>query len=191
MNITYIPVLSPEIITGVSLMLLFVWSRVLPLGFYTLLLAHISFDTPFVILSVLPKLRQLDPHLYEVALDLGAGPFTALRKIILPQIWPGVITGMMMAFTLSLDDFIVSYFTTGNTSQTLSITIYSMLKKRVSPEINALSTLLFAVVLTLLLVVSIRQNREKKTPTRKEIYNENEIENENDTEIENVKEPEI
>ncbi|MDR3552212.1 MAG: ABC transporter permease [Clostridia bacterium] len=167
MNVTYIPVLSPEIITGVSIMLLFVWSG-LKLGMLTLLLAHISFDVPFVILSVSPKLRQLDPHLFEAALDLGAKPMSAMRKVILPQIWPGVITGMLMAFTLSVDDFVISYFTSGPTSQTLSITIYAMTRKRVSPEINALSTLLFIVVLTLLVIVNLRQSRDNKQPQRKE-----------------------
>ena len=111
-SITNIPVLSPEIITGVSLMLLFV-SAGLRLGFLTLLLAHISFDVPFVILSVMPKLRQLDAHLFEAALDLGAKPLPAIRKVILPQIRPGIFTGAVMAFTLSIDDFVISYFTSG------------------------------------------------------------------------------
>lgn len=167
MNITYIPVLSPEIIIGVSIMLLFVWSGI-KLGFLTLLLAHISFDVPFVILSVMPKLRQLDPHLFEAALDLGARPMNAIRRVILPQIWPGIVTGMLMAFTLSLDDFVISYFTSGPTSQTLSITIYAMTRKRVSPEINALSTLLFIVVLTLLAVINLRQSRDMSAENRKE-----------------------
>lgn len=161
MNITYIPVLNPEIITGVSLMVLFVWAD-LKLGFLTLLLAHISFSVPYVILSVMPKLRQLDPHLFEAALDLGARPWYAFKKVILHQIWPGIVTGLMLAFTLSLDDFVISYFTSGSTSQTLSITIYAMTRKRVSPEINALSTLLFVVVLALLVIVNIRQSRDMK-----------------------------
>jgi spermidine/putrescine transport system permease protein len=165
MNITYIPVLSPDIITGVSLMLLFVWAGMsfhFSLGFPTLLLAHISFDVPYVILAVLPKLRQLDPHLFEAALDLGANPALAFRRVILPEILPGVFTGLLFAFTMSLDDFVVSYFTSGPTSQTLSITIYAMTRKRVSPEINALSTLLFAVILFMLLIINLRQGKEDK-----------------------------
>lgn len=165
MNVTYIPVLSPDIITGVSLMLLFVWAGTcfnFSLGFPTLLLAHISFDVPYVILSVMPKLRQLDPHLFEAALDLGADPLLSFRKVILPEIMPGVFTGLLFAFTMSLDDFVISYFTSGPTSQTLSITIYAMTRKRVSPEINALSTLLFAVILIMLVIINLRQGKDNK-----------------------------
>jgi spermidine/putrescine transport system permease protein len=163
MNITYIPVLSPDIITGVSLMLLFVWAGAslhFTLGFPTLLLAHISFDVPYVILSVMPKLRQLDPHLFEAALDLGANPLLAFRKVILREIMPGVFTGLLFAFTMSLDDFVVSYFTSGPTSQTLSITIYAMTRKRVSPEINALSTLLFGSILVMLVIINLRRGKD-------------------------------
>ena len=183
MNVTNIPVLSPEIITGVSLMLLFVWADTqlnrltgasLSLDFITLLLAHISFEVPYVILCIMPKLRQIDPHIYEAALDLGAKPYKALQKVILPQIRPGVITGLIMAFTLSVDDFVISYFTSGPTSQTLSITIYSMTRKRVSPEINALSTLLFAVVLILLIIINIRNTKDQKSNQKKEVETEDE-----------------
>lgn len=166
MHVTYLPVLSPDIITGVSLMLLFVWLMHLQLGFVTLLLAHISFDVPYVILSVYPKLRQLDPHLYEAALDLGAHPLAAFRRVVLREILPGIFTGLLLAFTMSLDDFVISYFTSGPDSQTLSITIYSMTRKHVSPEINALSTLLFVAVMALLVVINIRGRRDAPTPLR-------------------------
>ena len=159
MNVTYLPILNPEIITGVSLMLLFVWMKI-KLGFVTLLLAHITFSVPYVILNVMPKLRQMDVHLYEAALDLGCTPFQALRKIILPEIFPGILSGFLMAITYSIDDFVISYFTTGPTMQTLPITIYSMVRKQVSPEINALSTIMFVSVLILLLLMNLRDIRE-------------------------------
>lgn len=168
MTLNNIPVTNPDIITGVSLMLLFVfagtllWGDKFELGFGTLLIAHVTFSTPYVILSVIPKLRQLDKNLYEAALDLGAKPFYAFRRVIFPQIAPGVITGAIMAFTLSIDDFAVSYFTTGNTAQTLAITIYSMTKRRVSPKINALSSIMFLSVLILLIIVNVRQMREER-----------------------------
>ena len=159
MNVTYLPILNPEIITGVSLMLLFVWMKI-KLGFVTLLLAHITFSVPYVILNVMPKLRQMDVHLYEAALDLGCTPFQALRKIILPEIFPGILSGFLMAITYSIDDFVISYFTTGPTMQTLPITIYSMVRKQVSPEINALSTIMFVSVLILLLLMNLRDIKE-------------------------------
>ena len=155
MNLTYLPVLNPDIVTGISLMILFIFMN-LKLGFLTLLLAHISFNVPYVILSVLPKLKQLNKHLYEAALDLGAAPLFAFRKVILPEIMPGVITGFLLAFTLSLDDFIISFFTTGSGVSTLSITIYSMARRGINPKINALSTLMFIAVLALLLIINRR-----------------------------------
>ncbi|WP_195985063.1 ABC transporter permease [Clostridium sp. D33t1_170424_F3] len=165
MNLTNLPMVNPEIVTGVSLMLLFVFVAQkmggLSLGMVSLILAHITFCLPYVILSVLPKLRQMDSHLYEAAQDLGCNPLHAFFKVVLPEISPGIITGMIMAFTLSIDDFIISYFTSG-TTQTLPIYIYSMTRKRISPEINALSTLLFAAVLLLLLIINLRQSREKR-----------------------------
>lgn len=165
MSVNNLPIVNPEIVTGVSLMLLFVfayntWGIFKP-GIVTLILAHTTFCLPYVILSVLPKLRQINPHLYEAAQDLGCPPARAFVKVILPDIMPGVITGMIMAFTLSLDDFVISYFTSG-TTQTLPIAIYSMTRKIVSPEINALSTILFVVVLILLIVVNIRQATAEK-----------------------------
>ncbi len=161
LEVNYFPVINPDIVTGISLMLLFIFSKI-ELGFVTLLLAHISFCIPYVVLSVLPKLKQMDNNLYEAALDLGATPMYALRKVILPQIMPGVFTGMLLAFTLSLDDFVVSFFTTGNGVSNLSITIYNMVRRGVSPQINAICTVMFVTVLLLLVIINIRMNREKK-----------------------------
>jgi spermidine/putrescine transport system permease protein len=161
MNITYLPVLNPDIVTGISLMILFIFIK-LNLGFVTLLLAHIAFNIPYVILSVLPKLKQLNKHLYEAALDLGAAPLKAFFKVILPEIMPGIITGFLLAFTLSVDDFIISFFTTGSGVSTLSITIYSMARRGINPKINALSTLMFAVVLILLIIINKRSSSNGK-----------------------------
>lgn len=165
MNVTNLPMANPEIVTGVSMLLLFVflYDRVgiLKPGFGTLLIAHITFCLPYVVLSVLPKLRQMDPNLYEAAQDLGCAPRKAFFKVVLPEIMPGIITGMMMSFTMSIDDFVISYFTSG-TTETLPIAIYSMTRKLVSPEINALSTLLFGTVLILLVMVNLRQIRDQK-----------------------------
>ena len=151
MNISNLPVVNPEIVTGVSLMLLFVYVRTalnvpLEMGITTLVLAHITFNVPYVILNVMPKLRQMDKHVYEAALDLGCSPAQAFFKVVVPEIMPGILSGFLIAFTYSLDDFIISYFVSGPTSQTLPVTIYSMTRKKVSPEINALSTIIFLVV---------------------------------------------
>lgn len=165
MNLTYLPVLNPDIVTGVSLMIMFVFVGSiigLKLGFITMLLAHITFNIPYVILSVLPKLKQMNKHMYEAALDLGATSLYALRKVILPEIMPGIISGFLMAFTLSIDDFVISYFTSGSGVSNLSITIYSMARTGVKPTINALSTLMFLSVLLLLIIINIRSSREEK-----------------------------
>lgn len=159
MNLTYLPVVNPDIVTGLALMILFIFAHV-QLGFGSLLLAHITFNTPYVILSVLPKLKQLDKNLYEAALDLGATPFHAFQRVILPEIMPGVITGLLLAFTLSVDDFVISFFTTGSGVSTLSITIYSMARRGINPKINALSTLLFLTVLLLLIIVNKRMSSQ-------------------------------
>ena len=165
MNITNLPMVNPDIVTGVSLMLLFVAAVSLfggrSLGMGSLIASHITFCLPYVILSVLPKLRQMDQNLYEAAQDLGCPPVKAFFKVVLPEIMPGIVTGMIMAFTLSIDDFVISYFTSG-TTQTLPIYIYSMTRKRVSPEINALSTVLFVVVMALLIVVNVRGSKTNK-----------------------------
>ena len=160
MSITNLPMLMPDIVTGISLMILFIFVK-LPRGYGTMLLAHITFDIPYVIFSVLPRLRRMNPNTYEAALDLGAKPFTALRKVLLPEIMPGVITGALLAFTMSLDDFVISYFTSVRTSN-LSMLIYSMTRRKVPPTINALSTLMFVVVLSLLLFINLRGTSRKK-----------------------------
>ena len=132
----------------------------------TLLIAHITFDIPYVILSVLPKIRQLDPNLAEAALDLGATPMTAFRKVVLPELMPGIINGALIAFTMSIDDFVISYFTAGSQVSTLSMGVYSMVRRRVSPEINALSTLMFVAVLALLIIINLRQARQEAARAR-------------------------
>lgn len=160
-NISYLPMLNPDIVTGISLMMLFVFTKI-ERGFLTLLLAHITFNIPYVIFSIMPKLKQMNKHLYEAALDLGATPLYAYRKVILPEIMPGIITGMILAFTLSIDDFVISYFTTGAGVSNLSIIIHSMARRGINPTINALSTLMFTTVLLLLLIVNKRTTNNSK-----------------------------
>ncbi len=159
-TVTDIPMINPDIITGISLMLMFVFvgrlfGAATSLNFTTMLIAHITFCLPYVILQVLPKLRQMDKSLPEAAMDLGCTPFRAFFKATLPEIMPGIVTGMLMAFTLSLDDFVISYFTTGNSFQTLPIRIYNMTKKTVTPKMYALATIIFFVILTLLLISNL------------------------------------
>ncbi len=165
-NITYIPVMNSEMVTGVSLMLLFVALNI-DLGFMTLIFAHITFCVPYVILNVLPKLRQMNRSLYDAALDLGCNPWQAFRHVIIPEIMPGIVTGFLMSFTYSIDDFVISYFTTGATSQTLPITIYSMTRRKVSPEVNALSAIIFVVVLTVLLIMNLSELRREHPAKKK------------------------
>lgn len=162
MNVTYLPVLSPDIVTGISLMLLFVVFLRIPLGRYSLLLAHITFNIPYVIISVLPKLTQLNKNMYEAALDLGATPLNAYWKIILPEILPGIVTGFLFALTLSIDDFVVSFFTSGAGATNLSIYIYSAVSKRYNPSINALSTIMFIVIFLLLVLINSRTKEGAK-----------------------------
>ncbi len=166
-NITYLPILNPEIVTGVSLMLLFVFLK-MEFGFVTLILSHITFCVPYVILCVMPKLRQMNTSLYDAAMDLGCNPFNAFYKVVIPEILPGIITGFLMSFTYSIDDFVISYFTYGATSQTLSITIFSMTRRKVSPEVNALSAIIFVVVLTVLIIMNIRDASLQKKIRKKE-----------------------
>ncbi len=174
LNINYIPVLNPDIVTGISLMLLFS-SIKLPLGFTSLLLAHVTFNIPYVVLSVMPKLKQMNKHLYEAALDLGATPFYAFKKVILPEIMPGVITGFLLALTLSFDDFVISFFTTGNGVSNLSITVESLARRGISPKLNALSTIMFVSVLLLLIIVNIRTSKDEneRRPKNEKSYQGN------------------
>ena len=153
LGITNIPMLNAEIVTGISLMLLFLALN-LNLGFFTVLLSHIAFNVPYVILSVMPKLAQTNQSTYEAALDLGATPLRAFFLVVFPDIFPGVISGFLLAFTLSLDDFIITHFTRGATVNTLSTLIYSETRKGIKPEMYALSTLLFVGVLVLLILVN-------------------------------------
>ena len=182
MTVNNIPMMNADIVTGVSLCLLFVaffngWDSFaswfnslglfrlptrLTMGFGTLLIAHITFNIPYVILSVGPKLRQMDKNLVDAALDLGCTWMQAFWKVILPEIKPGIVSGALTAFTMSIDDFVISYFTAGSSASTLAMTIYGMTKKRVSPEINAISTLLFVTVLVLLAIINIREARQER-----------------------------
>jgi spermidine/putrescine transport system permease protein len=158
-----IPMLNPDIITGISLFLLFV-SLGVSQGYTTVVLAHIAFCTPYVVLSVMPRLQQMNPNIYEAALDLGATPFQALRKIIIPEIRPGMISGFILAFTLSIDDFAVTLFTKGNEGiETLSTYIYADARKGgLTPELRSLSTIIFVVVLLLLIIINVRAKRAAK-----------------------------
>ncbi|MDD7412764.1 MAG: ABC transporter permease [bacterium] len=158
MKVSYLPMTAPDIVTGVSLMLMFVFVNI-PMGYWTMVMAHVAFDTPYVLFAVLPKLRQMDVNTYEAALDLGCTPMQAVQKVILPEITPGVITGALLSFTMSLDDFVISYFTS-YTDQNLSMVIYSAARKGIEPSIYALSTLMFIAVLVLLLIVNKRSSLE-------------------------------
>ncbi len=165
MGVTNIPMLNADIVTGISLMLVFVAINY-TLGFTSVLLSHITFNIPYVILSVMPKLRQLNPHTFEAAQDLGASPFHAFFRVILPDIFPGVLSGYFLSFTMSLDDFVITYFTKGPEVNTLSTKIYTEVRKGIKPEIYALSTLMFLTVLLLLIFIN-RRNAGKNAPVRK------------------------
>lgn len=190
MTVNNIPMMNADIVTGVSLCLFFVaffnlWGSFagwlnsvqslvelptrLTLGFGTLLIAHIGFNIPYVILSVGPKLRQMDKNLVDAAQDLGCTWMQAFWKVILPEIKPGIVSGALTAFTMSIDDFVISYFTAGSSASTLAMTIYGMTKKRVSPQINAISTLLFLTVLILLTIINIREARQEKAREKKHL----------------------
>ena len=194
LTVNNIPMMNADIVTGVSLCLLFVavfglWNEFaanyrftlslfgatyritlpqLSLGFGTMLIAHVTFNIPYVILSVGPKLRQMDSNLVDAAQDLGCTWFQAFFKVILPEIMPGIVSGALIAFTMSVDDFVISYFTAGTSVSTLAMEIYSMARRRVSPEINAVSTLLFVVVLTLLVINNIREARAEKAQAQRQ-----------------------
>lgn len=158
-EITNIPMVSSELVTGVSMMLLFIAMNI-PRGMFTMLLSHITFNIPYVILSVVPKLIQLDTNLYEAALDLGAKPTYAFRHVVVPEIMPGIINGLLMAFTLSIDDFVISFFTAGNGVSNLSIYVYTT-AKRLNPKVNALSTVMFVSIMLLLFIINKRTSKDK------------------------------
>ena len=158
-NVSYLPMTTPDIVTGVSLMLMYLFCHV-PLGKWTMIFAHIAFDIPYVLFSVMPKLRQMNPNLYEAALDLGCTPIKALWKVIIPEITPGIFTGSLLAFTMSLDDFVISYFTSSDMYPNLSRIVYSSTKLGVKPTMYALSTLMFATILILLVLINRRTKLE-------------------------------
>lgn len=158
------PMMNPEIVTAIGLMLLFITFKI-ERGFVTLLLAHIAFCIPYVMLSVMPKIRSLDPNLADAAMDLGATPWQALSKVIVPQIMPGIVSGALIAFTMSFDDFIISYFSTGGGVKNLSIMVYTM-SKRVNPSINAISTLVVVLITIVLVLVNVVPMIQKRTPEK-------------------------
>ncbi len=161
MVFTNIPMVNADIVTGIALMLWFV--HFIPLGFGSVLLAHITFNIPYVILSVMPKIRQMNVSLYEAARDLGAGPVYGFFKVLLPQLAGGIVSGFFMAFTMSMDDFVITYFTKGPGVNTLSTMIYGEIRKGIKPEMYALSTLIFAFVFVILLAANYLPQRKKKT----------------------------
>ena len=161
LGVTNIPMLNADIVTGISLMLLFIFFR-FKFGFVSILLAHITFNISYVILSVLPRIKNMNPSNYEAALDLGATPVYAFFKVILPDIWPGVLSGFLMAFTMSLDDFIITHFTKGAGVDTISTKVYAQLKKGIDPKMYALSTLIFISVLVLLILINTLPAAGKK-----------------------------
>ena len=190
MTVNSIPMTNADIVTGVSLCLLFVaffagWAdfarRInavqglvrlpvrLHMGFGTLLIAHITFNIPYVILNVSPKLRQMDKNLVDAAQDLGCTWLQAFRKVVLPEIKPGIVSGALIAFTMSVDDFVISYFTAGSGTSTLAMVVYGMTKRRISPKINAVSTLLFITVLALLVVVNVREARQEQLADQRKL----------------------
>ena len=168
MGLTNIPMMNAEIVMGVSLMLLFIAFH-MTLGFGTILIAHITFNIPYVILSVAPKLKQTNRYTYEAALDLGASPLNAFFKVVFPDIVPGVLSGFMLAFTMSLDDFVITHFTKGPGIDTLSTKIYTEVRKGIKPEIYALSTIMFVTVLVLLILVNYSPKEEEESAVRKKV----------------------
>lgn len=173
MGITNIPMLNADIVTGISLMLLFI-SLGFRFGLGTILLSHITFNIPYVILSVMPRMKQLNPSIYEAALDLGASPVTAFFKVVFPDLTPGILSGFLMAFTMSLDDFIITHFTKGAGVDTLSTKIYTEVRKGIKPEMYALSTIIFVTVLALLILVNLSPDKgAEKYEIRKGEHYEN------------------
>jgi len=162
MGITNIPMLNADIVTGISLMLAFIAFGI-SLGFQTVLIAHITFNIPYVILSVMPKLKQTNRYTYEAAMDLGAGPVQAFFKVVFPDILPGVLSGFLLAFTMSLDDFIITHFTRGAGINTLSTLIYSEVRRGIKPSMYALSTVIFVVVLALLVISNFAPKKQTKS----------------------------
>ena len=166
MNLSNLPIINPEIVTGVALMLVFITVFSVELGFFTVLLSHIVFNTPYVILNVLPRLRRMDKNLYEAALDLGCPPSKAFLKVVIPEILPGVFAGFLISLTYSFDDFIISYFTGGN-FQTLSVFINNSLKKGVRPWMAAMTGVIFVAVLVILVIMNVHDAKEEARAKQK------------------------
>lgn len=169
-NVSNIPIISPDIVMGVSLMLLFTFLGVIfgfEMGYVTVLLSHICFCVPFVVLNVMPRLRRMDMSIYDAALDLGCNQWQAFYKVVIHELMPGIVSGALMSFTYSLDDFVITHFTQGAKFQNLSTEIYSMLRRKIPPTINALSTLLFLVILIIMVLINIRDRREEKRAKEK------------------------
>ena len=168
-NVSNIPIINPEIVTGVSLMLLFTFAGTLlgfEMGFTTVLLAHIGFCTPYVILNVTPRIKQMDGSLYEAALDLGCSPAQAFFKVVLHELMPGILSGFLISFTYSLDDFVITYFTRGSKFQTLPIQIYTMTHQRINPKANALSAIMFVVILVILVISNAAGSKKDREAAR-------------------------
>ncbi len=164
-NVSNIPIISPDIVMGVSLMLLFAFLGNIfnfEMGYVTVLISHICFCVPFVVLNVIPRLRRMDQSIYDAALDLGCNQFQAFFKVVIHELMPGIISGFLMSFTYSLDDFIITHFTQGAKFQNLSTEIYAMLRRKIPPTINALSTLLFVTVIIIMIIINVRDRREEK-----------------------------
>lgn len=169
-NVSNIPIISPDIVMGVSLMLLFTTLGVIfnfEMGFVTVLIAHICFCVPFVVLNVMPRITRMDKSIYDAALDLGCNQWQAFYKVVIHELMPGIISGALISFTYSLDDFIITYFTRGSKFQNLSIEIYSMTHRRISPKINALSALLFLAIVIIMVLINIRDRHEEKQKAKR------------------------
>ncbi len=169
-NVSNIPIISPDIVMGVSLMLLFTTLGVIfnfEMGFVTVLIAHICFCVPFVVLNVMPRITRMDRSIYDAALDLGCNQWQAFYKVIIHELMPGIISGALISFTYSLDDFIITYFTRGSKFQNLSIEIYSMTHRRISPKINALSALLFLAIVVIMVFINLRDRHEEKQEAKR------------------------
>lgn len=164
-NVSNIPIISPDIVMGVSLMLLFSFLGVIfhfEMGYVTVLISHICFCVPFVVLNVMPRLRRMDRCVYEAALDLGCNERQAFFKVVIHELMPGILSGFLMSFTYSLDDFIITHFTQGAKFQNLSTEIYAMLRRKIPPTINALSTLLFVTIIVIMIIINLRDRHEEK-----------------------------
>lgn len=169
-NVSNIPIISPDIVMGVSLMLLFTTLGVIfnfEMGFVTVLIAHICFCVPFVVLNVMPRITRMDRSIYDAALDLGCNQWQAFYKVVIHELMPGIISGALISFTYSLDDFIITYFTRGSKFQNLSIEIYSMTHRRISPKINALSALLFLAIVIIMILINLRERHEEKQQAKR------------------------